>query len=76
MGLDRPAHLYTRLDGSAVALKSPNGRFFINGDWTIDWPRSFEVDETVFRYERPKDRPETLTAVGPTNSELVLIVRH
>jgi hypothetical protein len=56
------------------ALKSENGPFYINGDWTIDWPRKFTVAGTVFHYERQNDAPEIMRAVGPTSENLVVMV--
>ena len=58
------------------ALRSVNGEYYINGAWTIDWPRKFEVANTVFHYKRPNEKPETLTALGPTSEDLVIMVRH
>ena len=57
-----------------TALKSENGPFYINGDWTIDWPRKFTVAGTVFHYERQNDAPEIMKAVGPTSENLVVMV--
>ena len=57
-----------------LALKSENGPFYINGDWTIDWPRKFTVAGTVFHYERQSDAPEIMRAVGPTSENLVVMV--
>lgn len=59
-----------------VALKSENGPFYINGDWTIDWPRKFTVAGTVFHYERQNDALEIMHAVGPTSENLVVLVTH
>lgn len=58
-----------------LALKSENGPFYINGDWTIDWPRKFTVAGTVFHYERQNDAPEIMRAVGPTSENLVVMVK-
>ena len=56
------------------ALKSEDGPFYINGDWTIDWPRKFTVAGTIFHYERQSDAPEIMRAVGPTSENLVVMV--
>ena len=59
-----------------VALRSADDKnaFYINGYWTIDWPRKFEVANTLFHYERPKDAPETIYALGPTSEDLLVMV--
>ncbi|WAR22939.1 ATS6-like protein [Mya arenaria] len=57
-----------------LALKSEGGPFYINGDWTIDWPRKFTVAGTVFHYERQNDAPEIMRAVGPTSENLVVML--
>ena len=58
-----------------TALKSEDGPFYINGDWTIDWPRKFSIAGTVFHYERQNDAPEIMRAIGPTSENLVVMVR-
>ena len=58
----------------SLALRSEGETYYINGAWTIDWPRKFEVANTVFHYERPADKPETVTALGPTSEDLVIMV--
>ncbi|KAK2173582.1 hypothetical protein NP493_866g01061 [Ridgeia piscesae] len=58
-----------------LALKASEGeKYYINGAWTIDWPRKFEVANTVFHYERSNKKPESLTALGPTSEDLVLML--
>lgn len=60
---------------SLAALKSgADDTYYINGAWTIDWPRKFKVADTIFHYERPRDRRETFTALGPTSEELAVMV--
>lgn len=46
----------------------------MNGHWTIDWPRQFEVANTSVTYERPKDKPESLQVQGPTSEDLTVMV--
>jgi len=48
--------------------------YHINGAWTIDWPRKFEIANTVFKYERPKDGLERFVALGPTSEDLAVMV--
>ena len=47
---------------------------YINGGWTIDWPRKFEIAGTTFNYQRPIGERETLQAAGPTTENLVIMV--
>ncbi|XP_069126594.1 A disintegrin and metalloproteinase with thrombospondin motifs 6-like [Argopecten irradians] len=57
-----------------LALQGESGEYYINGEWTIDWPRKFSVAGTVFHYEREDDEPEVLRAIGPTNENLVIMI--
>ena len=58
-----------------VALKTVyDNAFHINGAWTIDWPRDFLVAQTVFHYERPKDKAEKLHALGPLSEDVMIMV--
>ncbi|KAM7320910.1 hypothetical protein ACRRTK_020163 [Alexandromys fortis] len=56
------------------ALKSEGDDYYINGAWTIDWPRKFDVSGTAFHYKRPTDEPESLEALGPTSENLIVMV--
>ncbi|RVE66130.1 hypothetical protein OJAV_G00123340 [Oryzias javanicus] len=57
-----------------IALKSEGEDYYINGAWTIDWPRKFDIAGTTFHYKRPTDDPESLEALGPTTENLVVMV--
>uniref|UniRef100_A0A3P8R769 ADAM metallopeptidase with thrombospondin type 1 motif, 6 n=1 Tax=Astatotilapia calliptera TaxID=8154 RepID=A0A3P8R769_ASTCA len=57
-----------------IALKSEGDDYYINGAWTIDWPRKFEIAGTAFHYKRPSDEPESLEALGATTENLVVMV--
>uniref|UniRef100_A0A3Q3FS98 ADAM metallopeptidase with thrombospondin type 1 motif, 6 n=1 Tax=Kryptolebias marmoratus TaxID=37003 RepID=A0A3Q3FS98_KRYMA len=57
-----------------IALKSEEDDYYINGAWTIDWPRKFDIAGTSFHYRRPSDEPESLEALGPTTENLVVMV--
>lgn len=59
---------------SFLALKSEGDDYYINGAWTIDWPRKFDIAGTAFHYKRPTDEPESLEALGPTSENLVVMV--
>uniref|UniRef100_A0A674N2C5 ADAM metallopeptidase with thrombospondin type 1 motif 6 n=1 Tax=Takifugu rubripes TaxID=31033 RepID=A0A674N2C5_TAKRU len=57
-----------------IALKSEGEEYYINGAWTIDWPRKFDIGGTTFHYKRPSDEPESLEAMGPTTENLFVMV--
>ncbi|KAM9735689.1 LOW QUALITY PROTEIN: A disintegrin and metalloproteinase with thrombospondin motifs 6 [Menidia menidia] len=57
-----------------IALKSEGDDYYINGAWTIDWPRKFDIAGTAFHYRRPTDEPESLEALGATTENLVVMV--
>ena len=57
-----------------TALKSVNNDYYLNAEWIIDWPKAYEVSGTTFKYERPDNDAESLTALGPINEELVVMV--
>ncbi|RMC09009.1 hypothetical protein DUI87_14008 [Hirundo rustica rustica] len=59
---------------SYLAVRSLDGRYYLTGDWTIDWPGKFPFAGTVFDYRRSFDHPESLYAAGPTNETLVFEV--
>uniref|UniRef100_A0A3B3R068 ADAM metallopeptidase with thrombospondin type 1 motif 6 n=1 Tax=Paramormyrops kingsleyae TaxID=1676925 RepID=A0A3B3R068_9TELE len=56
------------------ALKSEGDEYYINGAWTIDWPRKFDIAGTAFHYKRPTDEPESLEALGTTTENLIVMV--
>uniref|UniRef100_A0A671WUU8 ADAM metallopeptidase with thrombospondin type 1 motif 6 n=1 Tax=Sparus aurata TaxID=8175 RepID=A0A671WUU8_SPAAU len=57
-----------------IALKSEGDDYYINGAWTIDWPRKFDIAGTAFHYKRPSDEPESLEALGATTENLIVMV--
>lgn len=62
------------LSNNYLALKSASGEYHINAEWFIEWPKSFEVASTTFKYDRPDDSPETLVALGPTSEDLIVML--
>jgi len=62
--------------GVRAALRSSTktDHYYINGAWTIDWPRQFGVAGTMISYERPANGPESLHALGPTAEGLAVMV--
>lgn len=59
---------------SYLAVRSLASRYYLTGDWTIDWPGKFPFAGTVFDYQRSFNQPESLYAAGPTNETLVFEV--
>ena len=59
---------------SVQALRNRNDEYYINGDWTIDWPRKFSIAGTVFHYKLVEFEPESFRALGPTSEDLVVMV--
>ncbi|XP_061197247.1 A disintegrin and metalloproteinase with thrombospondin motifs 6-like [Saccostrea echinata] len=59
---------------SYLALKNTSDIYYINGDWTVDWPRKFSAAGTVFHYERLDGQPEVIHSLGPTTEDLVFMV--
>ena len=57
------------------ALRNENNEYYINGDWTIDWPRQFSIAGTIFTYERQSGEPEVFSAIGPTTEDLIIMVK-
>ncbi|TTA54982.1 A disintegrin and metalloproteinase with thrombospondin motifs 7 [Bagarius yarrelli] len=52
--------------GNYLALRSNNPeKYFLNGDWTIQWTGEYKAAGTVFMYERT-GQLENLTSPGPT----------
>ncbi|MGH0124666.1 UNVERIFIED_CONTAM: hypothetical protein FKN15_072281 [Acipenser sinensis] len=59
---------------SYLAVRSLKKKYYLTGDWTVDWPGQFPFAGTVFDYQRSFNRPESLYAAGPTNETLVFEV--
>ncbi|NWX06187.1 ATL5 protein, partial [Caloenas nicobarica] len=57
-----------------LALMTSDGRYVLNGDWSIAWPGPFEVAGTRLRYARAPDGTESLEVPGPTAEDLHLMV--
>uniref|UniRef100_A0A452IU28 A disintegrin and metalloproteinase with thrombospondin motifs 18 n=1 Tax=Gopherus agassizii TaxID=38772 RepID=A0A452IU28_9SAUR len=56
---------------SYLAVRNLNKKYYLTGDWTIDWPGKFSFAGTIFDYQRSFNHPESLYAAGPTNETLV-----
>ncbi|KAH9504184.1 A disintegrin and metalloproteinase with thrombospondin motifs 6 [Bulinus truncatus] len=57
-----------------LALKDTRDHYYINGEWTIDWPRQFSLAGTIFHYKLYEHEPESLTALGPTSEDLNIMM--
>lgn len=62
------------VSNSYLAVRSPQKKYYLTGDWTVDWPGKFSFGGTTFDYQRPFNKPESLYAAGPTNETLVFEV--
>uniref|UniRef100_A0A803Y9M4 ADAMTS like 5 n=1 Tax=Meleagris gallopavo TaxID=9103 RepID=A0A803Y9M4_MELGA len=56
------------------ALMRSNGRYVLNGDWSIAWPGPYEAAGTQLLYARSPDGTESLEAPGPTDEDLHVLV--
>ncbi|XP_061749570.1 A disintegrin and metalloproteinase with thrombospondin motifs 18-like [Nerophis ophidion] len=59
------------VSGSYLAVRSLKRKYYLTGDWTVDWPGEFHIGGAVFSYQRSFNTPESLRAAGPTNETLV-----
>ncbi|XP_035386308.1 A disintegrin and metalloproteinase with thrombospondin motifs 16 isoform X2 [Electrophorus electricus] len=59
---------------SYLALRNTHRKYYLNGQWTVNWPGRRSVAGAVFYYRRPYNQPESLTSTGPTNETLVVEV--
>lgn len=48
-------------------------RYFINGNWIIDWPGRYESSGVAFHYERTRDA-EVIRTSGPLEQDLIVMV--
>ncbi|XP_048783406.1 ADAMTS-like protein 5 isoform X3 [Lagopus muta] len=56
------------------ALMGSDGRYVLNGDWSIAWPGPYEAAGTQLLYARSPDGTESLEAPGPTDEDLHVLV--
>lgn len=57
-----------------AALMTSDGRYVLNGDWSIAWPGPYEAAGTRLLYARSPDGTESLEAAGPTAEDLHVLV--
>uniref|UniRef100_A0A8B9F7F3 ADAMTS like 5 n=1 Tax=Amazona collaria TaxID=241587 RepID=A0A8B9F7F3_9PSIT len=53
-----------------------DGRYVLNGDWSIAWPGQYEAAGTWLRYTRTPDGTESLEAPGPTDEDLQVLLQE
>lgn len=63
-----------QISSSYLAVRSLSHKYYLTGGWSIDWPGEFAFAGTLFEYQRAFNRPERLSAQGPTNETLVFEV--
>ncbi|XP_073996015.1 proteoglycan-like sulfated glycoprotein papilin isoform X1 [Rhodnius prolixus] len=60
-----------------LAIRNEANEYYLNGGWRIDFPRSLRIAGTVFHYQRKTfsfNTPESITALGPTNEPLLIVL--
>ncbi|XP_042196315.1 A disintegrin and metalloproteinase with thrombospondin motifs 18 [Callorhinchus milii] len=56
---------------SYLAVRSLKDKYYLTGDWTVDWPGKFSFGGASFHYQRSFNKPESLYSTGPTNETLL-----
>ncbi|KAG1678918.1 A disintegrin and metalloproteinase with thrombospondin motifs 6 [Nymphon striatum] len=49
--------------------RESSGKYLINGDWIIDWPKKVFVNGSIITYSRHEEKPESISINGPTTVE-------
>ncbi|XP_033628590.1 papilin-like [Asterias rubens] len=61
-----------------LALRNANGQYYINGNFSIDFPQPFQVADTIVYYERDLNSPsygsEVIHALGPISEPLFVVL--
>ncbi|XP_077993473.1 A disintegrin and metalloproteinase with thrombospondin motifs 18-like [Glandiceps talaboti] len=60
------------ISSSYLAMRNEHFKYYLTGNWTVDWPGEFKVAGTTFIYSREYNRPESLRALGPTREEITI----
>lgn len=63
-----------RSSSSFIAIKSAS-KYYLNGDWSMNWPGKFEFAGAKFMYNRLYSGLETISSSGTTNETLEIQVR-
>ena len=56
-----------------LAIRSTNGRYYLNGHWFIQWSGDYEAAGTVLHYKRDGNK-ESVEAPGPIKEPLYVVV--
>ena len=56
-----------------LAIKNEQGKYYLNGDWFINWSGDYEAAGTTIRYRREGNR-ETFEAPGPLKENIHVMV--
>ncbi|KAK4885313.1 hypothetical protein RN001_001584 [Aquatica leii] len=62
-----------------LAVRNRHGHYYLNGNWSIDFPRTLEFAGCKFYYDRyPKGfmAPDSLKCLGPTNELLIIVLLY
>ncbi|XP_072168856.1 papilin-like [Diadema setosum] len=61
-----------------LALRNVLGEYYLNGNFAIDLPHSFQAAGTSINYVRkvgtPQSKPEVISALGPTDEPLFVVL--
>lgn len=57
-----------------LALRNISKYYYLNGDWKMDLPGTFDIAGTVWEYSKEKGA-EKLTSTGPTDEQVIIAVR-
>lgn len=57
-----------------LAVRNKLGTYYLNGVYTIDWPRRIYAAGSLFIYSRIDNHPEELTCSGPIDEDLLIMV--
>ncbi|XP_013389055.1 A disintegrin and metalloproteinase with thrombospondin motifs 18 isoform X1 [Lingula anatina] len=63
-----------QISASFLAVRNLRGKYYLNGDWQIQWSRNYQFGGTTFSYSRSFKDPERLEAKGPITEDLVIMV--
>lgn len=72
-----------RATNNYLAVRNLAGTYYLNGDWHIQQPSTFNFAGTKWEYSKPQIRgqqrdnqPESLTALGPTSEALFVVLLY
>ncbi|ESN92243.1 hypothetical protein HELRODRAFT_89720 [Helobdella robusta] len=63
------SHIFIKIKYTLIKCN----RYWLNGNWHIQWPSQYEVFGTVMKYERRRNK-ETLDIPGPVNQTFYIAV--